>query len=185
MKKLLASLASNLRTLVPRLGACLFIVMFLFADIWELLPKPVQRALSNVHGAVAFVGMWQSFRVFAPNPRRNNASLYAIVTYAGNSSALWYYPRVERFGFFQGMAKFRYRKFLYEHLTVDRNVLAPDFARYVARQNRKDGKMPSQVTLIVETEPIVAPEVALKAPTSAQSRSWVLFTYKVPADNNL
>jgi hypothetical protein len=100
-------------------------------------------------------GLFQSWDMFSPDPKRVNSYLEAIVIYKDGSSALWSFPRMELLGSSERYAKERYRKFE-ENLQNDQySGLRPDAARYIARLNNHKSSSPKTIMLVVRWSEII------------------------------
>ncbi|MFA6212003.1 MAG: hypothetical protein WCT03_17450 [Candidatus Obscuribacterales bacterium] len=133
-------------------------------------------------GYYAFMGLEQAWNVFAPEPRRGNPHLTAIVTYQDGTSKLWTYPRMERLDFFTKIPKERYRKFFDDNAAWSFPMVWPDIARYVARIHyaEKDNP-PILVTLTRFSSDILPMEAGLGKPNLPQSDTKVLGVYEITA----
>lgn len=122
-----------------------------------------------------FLGLQQSYQVFAPVPRDKNVHLMALVRYKDGSQRLWSSPRMERLDQFEKIPAERYRKFFDDNVSWENLTLFwPDIAVYVARINYFDrDNPPDTVSLIrysstVPSPPIpdpLNPDIALRTPT--------------------
>lgn len=97
-----------------------------------------------------FIGIWQTFNVFAPSPRQNNNHVMATVTYRDGLTELHSVPRLERVPLIEKLCKERYRKFFSDNITSHLYpFLYKDIAIYMARDlNRLENNPPEIVTLI-------------------------------------
>jgi hypothetical protein len=93
-------------------------------------------------------GLFQSWDMFAPNPKSANSYMEAIILYKGRSSQLWSFPRMENLSLTQRYIKERYRKYEDNLQNNDNSELWPDAARRVARLN-SDAANPAQSVLLV------------------------------------
>src|ERR1700753_1394277 len=94
-------------------------------------------------------GLFQSWDMFSPDPKRVNSYLEAIVIYKDGSSTLWSFPRMELLSANQRYVRERYRKFE-ENLQNDQySGLWPDAARYIARLNNQKTSPPKTIMLVV------------------------------------
>lgn len=114
---------------------------------YNTLPLLVCRAFVGPY--FRWVGLFQTWDMFAPEPKHRNSYLEAMVVYAGGSVEYWSFPRMERMSLGEQYTKERYRKFE-ETLVEDKySDMWPDVARYVARQVATPTKRPEIVMLIV------------------------------------
>ena len=160
----------------------LFVVMYICAIGLWLLPdsETKETLIAPLEPFILYTGLWQTYTVFAPNPRNFNLDLQATIVYRDGSSSVWKYPRMEQMGLLERMEKERFRKYGYDNLnSADNRVLWPDFARYVARLNRRDGNQPALITLERNWADIAAPAVGMGKPLPAHDHHRRFFTYTV------
>jgi hypothetical protein len=111
------------------------------------LPLTVCRELVGPY--LCWIGLFQTWDMFAPTPKHRNSYLEAMVVYADGSTDYWNFPRMDRLSLGERYVKERYRKFE-EVLTDDKySDLWPDAARCVARQVATGKKRPDMVMLIL------------------------------------
>jgi hypothetical protein len=105
----------------------------------ELLHRPFNKYMN-------FMGLWQTYAVFAP-PRANNLHLIALITYKDGTTRIEPLPRLDRMPLFDKVRKERFRKYLEDNTAWTElygSFLVKDLARYVARQsNFFKGKPPT------------------------------------------
>jgi hypothetical protein len=96
-----------------------------------------------------WTGLFQSWDMFAPEPKHRNSYLEAMVVYTDGSTDYWSFPRIERMSLGERYEKERYRKFE-ETLVMDKySDVWPDVARHVARHVARPTKRPEIVMLIL------------------------------------
>src|ERR1700741_918196 len=99
-------------------------------------------------------GLFQSWDMFSPDPKRVNSYLEAIVIYKDGSSELWSFPRMELLSSNELYVKARYRKFE-ENLQNDQySGLRPDAARSLARLNNRKSSPPQSTMLVLSLSEI-------------------------------
>jgi hypothetical protein len=101
-------------------------------------------------------GLDQSWRVFAPAPRRTSYVLLARVRYTDGSLAVWRPPAG---GDLAGTYwDYRWRKWI-ENVIQDRRreALRRAVVPYIARQMRRPGRTPTTVTLIEQSQELRSP----------------------------
>lgn len=89
-----------------------------------------------------WIGLWQGWDMFAPDPLSINTHLDAVVTYKDGSTAKWEAPRMELLSYTQRYQKERYRKW---RERVRRDSFAyfhADTSRFIARQMHSDRANP-------------------------------------------
>ncbi|HEY9713631.1 MAG TPA: hypothetical protein V6C72_09180, partial [Chroococcales cyanobacterium] len=79
------------------------------------------------------LGFWQSWNVFAPDIRKDNFHLLAVVSYNDGRQELWEFPRQEKLSGLEKMRAERFRKWANDRVRyVHFPYLLPDAARYIA-----------------------------------------------------
>jgi hypothetical protein len=128
-----------------------------------------------------WAGLFQSWDMFAPNPRSLNIYVTAEITYANGQRRVWEFPRMEKLGLVDRYFKERYRKWANDNLRLDENArLWPDAARYIARLNAEPGNPPVEVRLKRSWQQIPGPTSNMAAPIWFH---YAFFTYRVaPGD---
>jgi hypothetical protein len=164
----------------------LFLVFHLFAiPIWCLpsnsLPMLVCREL--VRPYFLWSGLFQTWDMFSPSPKRTNGYLEAMVVYTDGTSDYWQFPRMDRLSFSERYSKERYRKFE-ENLSEDKFPdIWPDVARYIARRPPDRSKRPEMIMLIANWSDLVRNADGSFTDSPWQSR--VFYRYRVePQDLN-
>lgn len=120
------------------------------------LPNSHLRGQSlRVLGPVAHAtGLDQDWGVFAPDPRRINLDLHALVTYADGSTSKWELPRGDPF--VGSYWDYRWRKYMEIVRRDASKFLWPDFAAFVAR-TESGSRRPVKVELVRRWYEILAP----------------------------
>jgi hypothetical protein len=150
---------------------------------WALpLNNPLIVSVRNlVRPYFIWSGLFQSWDMFSPEPKRVNSYLEAIVIYKDGSSELWSFPRMELLGSNERYAKERYRKFE-ENLQNDQySGLWPDAARYVARVNNNKSSPPKTIMLVVRWSDIIP-----RSDDAYDRGPWnsnIFFTYDVQPED--
>jgi len=96
-----------------------------------------------------WIGLFQNWDMFAPDPKSANAYLEAIVLYKDKPSQLWSFPRMELLGYAERYRKERYRKFEEDVAKREFSDLWPDAARFIARLNSTPSNPVESVVLVV------------------------------------
>jgi hypothetical protein len=164
----------------------LFLIFHLIAiPIWCLpsnnLAVLVCREL--VRPYFLWSGLFQSWDMFSPAPKRTNDYLEAMLVYTDGTTDYWQFPRMDRLSFSERYSKERYRKFE-ETLTDDKfSDIWPDVARYIARYPPDGSKRPEMIMLIVNWSDLVRKSDGNFTDIPWQSR--VFYRYRVePEDFN-
>jgi hypothetical protein len=93
-------------------------------------------------------GLFQTWNMFAPVPKRLNAYIEASVILTDGQVQTWPFPRMEKLGYFERYRKERYNKFA-ENLREDaKSGLWPDAARYVARLYKNPSNPPKIIVFV-------------------------------------
>jgi len=162
----------------------LFLLVHILAISCWALPfnNPLIFSIRNlVRPYFIWSGLFQSWDMFSPDPKRVNSYLEAIVIYKDGSSILWSFPRMELLGPNERYAKERYRKFE-ENLQNDQySGLRPDAARYVARLNNRESSPPKTIMLVVRWSEIIprTDETYDRGPWNSN----IFFTYDVQPED--
>jgi hypothetical protein len=129
-------------------------------------------------------GLFQSWDMFAPNPKNDNIYVDAEITFRDGQKRVWTFPQMNELGYTERYFKERYRKFANERLHLATNaVLLPDAARYIARLNANASNPPQSVKLVYHWSVIPPPPLPGEIPQMAQWGHRELYTYAVkPGD---
>lgn len=88
----------------------------------------------------------QRWDLFAPNPRTATLGLEAHLLYADGSRAVWTPPTGDEvIGQYRA---YRWRKWMTIVVSASQSELWPATARWIADQNKRDGKRPVEVELV-------------------------------------
>jgi hypothetical protein len=110
-----------------------------------------------------FFGLWQTWKVFAPDPKDWNVYMSAIITLQDGTTKTWEFPRMEKLGFWERMKQERFRKWANDSVNDEKNsVVWFDTARYIARQNYDPSNPPVAVTIVRNNSWIQPPNGARK-----------------------
>jgi len=128
-----------------------FILFHLIAITCMALPANFS-ALNTVRELVQpymlWIGLFQTWDMFGPDPRATNSYVKAVVITQGHHMNVWAFPRMEELSFAEKYRKERYRKFL-DVLPEPQNApLWPDVAKHVAAQFSNQNDPPDKVLLI-------------------------------------
>lgn len=107
---------------------------------------PLCRSL--VRPYFLWVGLFQSWDMFAPVPKGANTYVEAELHFSDGSRRVWTYPRMEQMSLKEKLFKERYRKFGDNLQRDELDDLLPDAARYIARLNSTTSNPVKTVILI-------------------------------------
>jgi hypothetical protein len=128
-----------------------FILFHLIAITCWAVPwnVSVMRELKElIRPYMAWSGLYQSWDMFAPNPKSIDSYIKAVVFTGDRRMKVWTFPRMEELGFAERYQKERYRKFE-ETLPEQRyEALRPGVATHVARLFNSQVDPPDKVVLI-------------------------------------
>jgi hypothetical protein len=150
-------------TETPRRGAIsVFILFHLAAITCMALPanfSALNTARELVQPYMLWIGLFQTWDMFGPDPRATNSYVKAVVITQDHHMHLWAFPRMEELSFAERYRKERYRKFL-DVLPQPQNApLWPDVAKHVAAQFSKQNDPPDKV-LLIEFQSDIVPGAA-------------------------
>jgi hypothetical protein len=98
-----------------------------------------------------WAGLFQSWDMFAPIPKRANVYIEARLRYRDGSEKIWPFPRMEQMSLKQTLFKERYRKFADSLQRDELDDLLVDAARHIARLNSTPDHPVKTVILIQQT----------------------------------
>ena len=157
-----------------------FVSIYVITTGLWLLPHSDGRdaLLTPIMPVIEYLGLWQSYRIFAP-PETSNFHLSALIWFKDGSTINWSYPQMARLGLLERMKRERFRKFV-DHVNDDSSaIFRPDFARYVAHINNKGGHEPAIVVLERHWADIPPPPKGFEGPLPAQSNHRAFFSYQL------
>lgn len=128
-----------------RLLLSAFILFHIVATLLWVMPRSAlhDQVRSLTWNYISYVGLWQHWGMFAPQPSSLNAYLSAVVTYQDGSQREWTWPRMAELDLFTRYRKERYRKFA-EYARMDKFAFMwPSLARYAAEVNAGDPANPA------------------------------------------
>ena len=138
-----------------------FICWHLFClFVWVSPPFPQQEQLATlVRPYFMFFGLWQTWKVFAPDPKDWNVYMSAIIVLQDGTTKTWEFPRMDKLSLWERMKQERFRKWANDSVNDEKNaVIWNDTAIYIARLNNSDpANPPVAVTLLRNNSWIQAP----------------------------
>jgi hypothetical protein len=136
---------------VPHVAVNIFILFHLIAITCWALPvnfSAVRDLREIIRPYMLWTGLYQSWDMFAPNPKSIDAYIKAVVFTQDRHMKVWTFPRMEELSFRERYPKERYRKFA-EMLPDQKNeALWPGVAAHVARLFNNPIDPPDKVVLI-------------------------------------
>jgi hypothetical protein len=142
-------------------------------------PKP--RFLRPIAWPFRFFGLYNEFKLYAPNPPMQNGSMLFRVSFDDGTSSFWVFPRDKLTPWDSDHSFDRY---LHMYFFWNKNRLyrkaRPDFARYIARQNDAPNRHPTLVE-IIDRETLIPPPAQGIGQTDGQAviRDFTYFSYEV------
>lgn len=136
---------------VPHTAVSIFILFHLIAITCWAVPvnfSAVRELREIIRPYMLWTGLYQSWDMFAPNPKSIDAYIKAVVFTQDRHMKVWTFPRMEELNFRERYPKERYRKFA-EMLPDQKNeALWPGVAAHVARLFNNPIDPPDKVVLI-------------------------------------
>jgi hypothetical protein len=101
-----------------------------------------------VGGYLRFVGLWQHWDMFSPEPRSVRVRMDATVTLRDGSKRTWTFPQMDHMGLFERFRKERFRKWAHDNVRLDSEArIWEPTAHYIARQFADSKNPPVAVAL--------------------------------------
>lgn len=164
---------------IPRAVASLVIGYFVAGlAVWNMPDSVVKARLWPWFGPqLHWLGLWQGWNMFSPNPMNTNIEIVATVEYRDGFKRLYQFPELSHQGALAAFMAIPFRKLLVE--LPQHTWALPDVARYVARKvdDRKDP--PIRVSFICYAAPLPPPEIGLGRPIPTRTERISLGTYPV------
>ena len=136
---------------IPHTAVSIFILFHLIAITCWAVPvnfSAVRELREIIRPYMLWTGLYQSWDMFAPNPKSINSYIKAVVFTQDRHMKVWTFPRMEQLSFRDRYPKERYRKFA-EMLPDQKNeALWPGVAAHVARLFNNPIDPPDKVVLI-------------------------------------
>jgi hypothetical protein len=128
----------------------IFILFHLIAITCWAVPwnvSAVREVKELVRPYMVWSGLFQTWDMFAPDPKSINSYVRAVVITQDRHIKVWNFPRMEELSFWERYRKERYRKFA-EVLPEREEALWPDVAAHLARRFNGQDDPPYKVLLI-------------------------------------
>ncbi|HEY3988879.1 MAG TPA: hypothetical protein VGM02_06240 [Acidobacteriaceae bacterium] len=136
---------------IPHSAISIFILFHLIAITCWAVPvnfAAVRDLREIIRPYMLWSGLYQSWDMFAPNPKSIDSYIKAVVFTQDRHLKVWTFPRMEELSFGERYQKERYRKFA-EMLPDQKNeLLWPGVAAHVARLFNNPIDPPDKVVLI-------------------------------------
>ncbi len=167
----------------------IILIFYVAALIIEAAPPSAftDAASRLINSRLNYLGIFENYGVYAPDPARYNQSLRAVIEFQDGSKKNWDFPDPSRMSCddLTRQIKEKWVELEYYLCWDARNIhlLVPDAARYLAWLNRDRGNPPVKVTIYREKRPIVAPGLEEKDECARGIENQVLVTYLVRAED--
>ncbi|MFM1996815.1 MAG: hypothetical protein RLZZ111_1202 [Planctomycetota bacterium] len=154
-----AWLRSHWPTLVVAAYAVAAVSWTLPSEIFP--PKPLLDRVAG--GPLLFLGLWQSWDMFSPDPRTQDICVEVVCVDRDGTRRPWMLTDMIAMDYPERWRKDRWRKYFNDHLRLDagRDLWQP-FAAYAVRRLREEGHDPVRIELVRwwrDCEPAVRPEL--------------------------
>jgi hypothetical protein len=161
-----ASTASGMRRIARRVIIAFILFHLVAITCWAVpsnfLPLILIRQL--VRPYMLWTGLFQSWDMFAPDPKSANTYVKAIIVTQNRHILVFTFPRMELLSLAERYRKERYRKFA-ENLPKEQNAAVwPDVARHLARAYNNPADPPYKISLIQFHSDIKPGEDEFEAP---------------------
>ena len=165
-----------------------YVVYAFFLMAWPTNPYFDAKVvfLRPVSRPFYYFSLYNEFKLYAPEPPRQNTAIIFRVRFDDESSNYWVYPR-DKLAPWDGEHSFdRYLDmyFFWSKGSLVRKC-RPAFARYVARQNDSPSRHPIQVDLIERVRPIPVPEQGIGNLYGPIVQDIEFFSYRVKKEDLL
>jgi hypothetical protein len=119
---------------------------FFWSQPFDYQPRTLVCDLAG--GYFRFVGLWQCWDMFSPEPRRIRIRMDATVTLRDGTKRTWTFPQMDQMGLFERFRKERFRKWAHDNVRLDtEDRIWEPTARYIARQFADSRNPPVAVAL--------------------------------------
>lgn len=135
------------------------------------------RAVAPFTRLVLWLGLGQTWGMFAPDPAKVEGHLTAVITTAAGDRIEWAPPRMADLGYGEAFRLFRHQKYEASVLDGDTDYLRPALAEYLMRLHA--ARHPVQVDLVYHEHDVPGPEDADSG--EPERRELVFYTYPEPS----
>lgn len=155
-----------------------FIALYLFvawswgqpSDSW------LGRAVAPFGRLVLWLGLGQTWGMFAPDPAMVEGHLTAVITTAHGGRIEWEPPRMADLPYFEAFRKFRYQKYEASVLDGDTDYLRPALAEYLMGLHAD--REPVRVDLVYREHDVPGPDD--EARDEPEVSELVFYSYPEP-----
>ena len=155
-----------------------FIALYLFvawswgqpSDSW------LGRAVAPLGKLVLWLGLGQTWGMFAPDPAMVEGHLAAVITTADGGTIEWMWPRMADLPYREAFRKFRHQKYEASVLDGDTDYLRPALAEYLLRLHAD--RAPVRVDLIYYDHDVPGP--GDEGRDTPERRDLVFYSYPEP-----
>jgi hypothetical protein len=152
-----------------------FIALYLFvawswgqpSDSW------LGRAVAPFGKFVLWLGLGQTWGMFAPDPVMVEGHLGAVITTADGATIEWRWPRTADLPYWTAFCNFRHQKYEASVLDSDTAYLRPALAEYLLRLHAD--RAPVRVDLIYSEHDVAGP--GMEARIMPERRDLVFYSY--------
>ena len=155
-----------------------FIALYLFvAWSWGQSSESwLRRAVAPLRKLVLWLGLGQTWGMFAPDPAMVEGHLAAAITTEDGGTIEWAWPRMADLPYREAFWKFRHQKYEASVLDGDTDYLRPALAEYLLRLHAH--RAPVRVDLIYYEHDVAGP--GDEGAHSPERRDLVFYSYPEP-----
>jgi hypothetical protein len=140
------------------LNAIIAVHVFVIAFLGLPLDFPGREAISPVVEAYAYpLGLWQSWKMFAPTPPNWNSTIAAVLEWKDGHRSVFPFPAVREMDRGQALVQARFQTWEGFLLRSSSAFLLRDAALWVARMHDPSGTSVARVTLVERDRRIPQP----------------------------
>jgi hypothetical protein len=134
------------------------------------------RAVAPFGKLVLWLGLGQTWGMFAPDPATVEGHLTAVITTADGGTIEWAPPRMADLRYGEAFRKFRHQKYEASVLDGENDYLRPALAEYLMRLHAD--RRPVRVDLVYCEQDVPGPEE--QAPAVPERSDLVFYSYPEP-----
>ena len=164
------------------------IATYLVGAIMWTLPEGIPlkpRVEKFVSPVFRSLGLWQSWEMFAPSPRKEDIYVDTIITFPDGHRDTRNLARMWTMGYFERYRKERHRKFFNDHIRSDNQSQNwPQLATWLAKDTTEStGIRPTKIELYRHWR-ATEPGLLARTPIDVGWNQFKFFSYDVPKENN-